>query len=150
MDINFYNVLLCCALFGKPDTASYHPNLYPEIGCDTSGIAVLRYGDFLAECSGAKDTWGDNFFQIQGEDGYIAIDGGASGFCEIKVVTRQNSAVHSHQPEPDRWYYEVQELTRLYLAEDMEKINARHKIILDTVTTMCELRASAGLVYPHD
>ena len=46
MDINFYNVLLCCALFGKPEDVSYTANIFPGVGCDTSGIAVLKYPDF--------------------------------------------------------------------------------------------------------
>lgn len=150
MDINFYNVLLCCALFGKPDEAVYTPNIFPGVGCDTSGVAVLKYPDFTAMCSGAKDTWGDNFFQIQGEDGYIKIDGGSNGLSEIVVGTREESRAFSHQPETDRWYYEVEELTRLFLNDAKEEIDARHEIIRNTVDTMCMLRKSAGLVFPGD
>ena len=150
MDINFYNVLLCNALFGKPENAVYTPNIFPEVGCDTSGIAVLKYADFTAMCSGAKDTWGENFFQIQGEDGYIKIDGGSNGLTEITVVDREESRTFSHQPETDRWFYEVEELTRLFLNDEKEAIDARHEIIRNTVDTMCQLRASAGIRFPDD
>ena len=150
MDINFYNVLLCSALFGKPETAVYTPNIFPEVGCDTSGIAVLKYPDFTAVCSGAKDTWGENFFQIQGENGYIKIVDGANGLSEITLGTREETRAYSHQPESDRWFYEVEELTRLFLNDEKEAIDARHEIIRNTVDTICRLRSSAGITFPGD
>ena len=150
MDINFYNVLLCTALFGKPDSAVYTANLFPGVGCDTSGIAVLKYPDFTAMCAGAKDTFGDNLFQIQGEDGYIKIVGGANGLAEIIFGGKEESRAYSHQPETDRWYYEVEELTRLFLNDAKDELDARHEIIRNTVSTMCDLRKSAGIVFPGD
>ena len=57
MDINFYNVYLSIALFGKPVEAVYYPNMYNGI-IDTSGIMVMRYNGFVGEFTGAKDTWG--------------------------------------------------------------------------------------------
>ncbi len=150
MDINFYNVLLCVALFGKPEEVSYTCTLFPGVGCDTSGIAILKYPGFTAMCSGAKDCKGENFFQIQGEEGYININGGANGLTDITVGTSEETRAYSRQPETDRWYYEVAELTRLFLNDDTEAINSRHAIIRDTVDTMCRLRASAGIVYPGD
>ncbi len=150
MDINFYNIHLCCALFGRPDRAFYYPNRFPGVECDTSGIAVLEYPDFKAVCSGAKDTWGDNAFQIQGEDGYITVRDGASCLSEIKLATREDNQTKSHQPETDRWFYEVQELTRMFLEDDAEAIASRHQIILDTVAVMTELRQSAGIRFPGE
>lgn len=150
MDINFYNVLLCCALFGKPDEATYTANIFPGVGCDTSGVAVLKYPDFTAVCSGAKDTWGTNAFQIQGEEGFIRIDGGSNGLAEIALGTKEETKVYSHQPDPDRWYYEVEELTRLFLEDAKDEIDGRHEIIRNTVDTMCRLRASAGIRFPGD
>ncbi|MDD6297246.1 MAG: Gfo/Idh/MocA family oxidoreductase, partial [Firmicutes bacterium] len=72
MDINFYNLYLNIALFGKPLDAMYYPNIYPG-AADTSGIVVMNYEGFVSESAGAKDTWGVNFFQIEGETGYIYV-----------------------------------------------------------------------------
>ena len=66
MDLNFYNVYLNVALFGKPDDAVYYPNIYPGLA-DTSGILMMRYGSFVSQSAGAKDTWGVNSFQIEGK-----------------------------------------------------------------------------------
>ena len=66
MDINFYNVLLNTALFGRPQSAEYYPNIYTGLA-DTSGVFVMRYDGFVSTNAGAKDTWGINHFTIEGE-----------------------------------------------------------------------------------
>ena len=52
MDINFYNVYLNVALFGKPQEAVYYPNLFNGL-IDTSGVVMLRYDGFVSQCAGA-------------------------------------------------------------------------------------------------
>ena len=42
MDINFYNVYLNAALFGKPLSTAYYPNRCGELA-DTSGILVMQF-----------------------------------------------------------------------------------------------------------
>ncbi len=150
MDINFYNVILCCALFGAPESVFYSANILKPFGCDTSGIALLSYPDFKAELCGAKDTWGVNCFQIQGEKGYIYVSGDPSGIFSVRVVTKESDETFNEQEETDRWYYEIQELTRLFLEDRKEEIDARHPLILSTVHTMCALRKNAGISYPGD
>ena len=150
MDINFYNVILCTALFGAPENAAYYANILKPVGCDTSGIALLSYPDFKAELCGAKDTWGENSFQIHSENGYIYVSGGPQAILEVRVVTKETDETFNEQDETDRWYYEIQELTRLFLEDRKEEIDSRHSLILDTVHTMCALRKDAGLRYPND
>lgn len=110
MDINFYNVYLNAALFGRPQKAVYYPNRHGELA-DTSGIMVMQYEGFVSTNAGAKDTWGVNFFQIEGEQGYIYIQDGSNGLARIRVVTKKEDITYNQQDNPDRWYYEVQELT---------------------------------------
>ena len=88
MDINFYNVYLNIALFGKPEQAVYYPNIYPGLS-DTSGSMVLRYNGFVSQNAGAKDTWGVNFFQIEGEKGYIYIPNGANGIQSVRLWSKE-------------------------------------------------------------
>lgn len=115
MDINFYNVYLNVALFGKPREAIYYPNMYRDLA-DTSGVVVMRYDGFVSQSAGAKDTWGVNFFQIEGEQGYIYVREGCNRMTEIKVVTRQGEVCYNEQPNSDCWYYEVRKITELVLA----------------------------------
>lgn len=148
MDINFYNIYLNVALFGKPRSAVYYPNMHG--GIDTSGIVVMQYEDFVSESVGAKDTWGVNFFQIEGEDGYLYVRGGSNGLAEIRVVTRTSDETFNVQGDRDRRAIEVQELTRLVLADDHDAIARR----LDTMTAVMEVleavRKDAGIRFPGD
>ncbi|MBR2996802.1 MAG: allose kinase [Lachnospiraceae bacterium] len=149
MDINFYNVLLNVLLFGKPKNAKYYANRFPGMS-DTSGTMVMEYDGFTSTNTGAKDTWGVNYFQIEGEQGYIYIENGSNGIRSVRTVTKTSDDLYNEQPDPDRWFYEIQELTRLMRAEDYENIYARLDRTLDTVAVMEKTRKEAGILFPGD
>lgn len=149
MDINFYNVYLNAALFGRPQKAVYYPNRHGELA-DTSGMMVMQYEGFVSTNAGAKDTWGVNFFQIEGEQGYIYIQDGSNGLARIRVVTKEEDITYNQQDHPDRWYYEVQELTRLLLAEDYDSIYSRLDITLETTRIIEDARRASGILFPGD
>lgn len=73
-DINLYNIYFSVGLFGKPEQAFYFPNRGFN-GIDTSGTAILQYPEFTAVCTGAKDSDSPSFISIQGENGWIRMDG---------------------------------------------------------------------------
>ena len=149
MDINYYNLYLNILLFGKPRNAVYLPNLWHN-GIDTSGCLTLQYPDFVSTNIGAKDTWGVNFFQIEGERGYIYIAGGSNCLDTIRVVTSDTDEPFNRQFSPDRWSYEVQGITALLLAEDRRALRER----LDTTAAVIEVleaaRKHAGIRFPCD
>ena len=149
MDINFYNLYLNIALFGKPQSAMYYPNIYPGTA-DTSGIVVMNYEGFVSESAGAKDTWGVNFFQIEGETGYIYVAGGSNGLAEVRVVTKTSDETINRQSDPDRWFYEVQNLTALVLADDHSAIEARQDVMLNVMEVLETVRRNAGICFPGD
>lgn len=149
MDINFYNVYLNIALFGKPEWAVYEPNIFQNL-TDTSGILTMRYPGFVSQSAGAKDTWGVNFFQIEGEKGYIYINNGSNGIAQVRVVTKAGEEVFNEQPNPDRWFYEVQGLTRLVLAGDYDAIYDRLDVMLDVIAVIEDSRKKAGICFPGD
>lgn len=149
MDINFYNVLLNVLLFGKPKSAVYHPNRYPGLS-DTSGVMVMEYDGFVSTNAGAKDTWGINFFQIEGEQGFIHIENGANGLKSIRTVTKDSDDTYNAQPDPDRWFYEIREVTRMLLEEDRESAVERLERTLETVQVMESARKAAGILFPGD
>lgn len=149
MDINFYNVYINVALFGKPESAVYHPNIYPGLA-DTSGSLTLCYNGFVSQNAGAKDTWGVNFFQIEGEKGYIYVTGGPSALEEVHVVTKEGEMVYNEQDDPDRWGYEVREVTKRILAEDYETFDRRLDTMLGVIETIETSRKAAGIFFPGD
>lgn len=149
MDINFYNVLLNILLFGKPKSAIYHANRFPGLS-DTSGVMVMEYDGFVSTNAGAKDTWGVNFFQIEGEQGYIYIENGSNGLKSVRVVTRTSDESFNAQPDPDRWFYEIQKVTDLLMAEDYDSVYERLDKTLATVGVMESARKAAGIYFPGD
>ena len=149
MDINFYNVLLNVLLFGAPKSAVYHPNLRPGYS-DTSGVMTMNYDGFVSTNAGAKDTWGVNSFQIEGEKGYIYIENGSNGLRSIRVVTKASDESFNDQPDPDRWFYEIQAVTRLFLEEDTAAVRERLDTTLQTVQVIESARKAAGIFFPGD
>ena len=148
-DINFYNVYLNIALFGKPMAADYYPNM-ADTGVDTSGVMILKYKDFISTNAGSKDARGESFFQIEGEEGNICIPGGSNGLAQIRVETKEGVSVINAQPNPDRWFYEVQELTPLLLAENHGAIDSRLETMVSVIETIETARMAAGIHFPGD
>lgn len=149
MDLNFYNIYLNVALLGKPLEAVYYPNFFPG-AADTSGVAVLRYEGFVSQNAAAKDTWGINFVQIEGEQGYIYASEGSAALSEIRVVTKTGEQVLNLQPNPDRWFYEVSAMTELLLKENRRELDRRLDVMLDVMDTLEKARKSAGIRFPGD
>lgn len=149
MDINFYNVYLNAALFGKPKRSVYYPNIYGNL-VDTSGILMMQYDGFVSESAGAKDTWGVNSAQIEGEKGYIYIKDGSNGIAEVKVVTKETEEVFNEQENPDRWFYEVQNLTKMVLADDYETNDRNLNVMINVIEILESSRKEAGIFFPGD
>ena len=148
MDINFYNVLLNTALFGRPDNAAYYPNIYPGLA-DTSGVFVMKYDGFVSTNAGAKDTWGINHFTIEGEKGFIYVDE-PNGLKSVRVVTKTSDETFNLQPVNDRWHYEIEEMTRLMLSDDYESASSLLAVTLENVKVIETARKNAGIIFPGD
>lgn len=149
MDINFYNVYLNAALFGKPWKACYYPNIYPGLA-DTSGSLTLCYDGFVSQNAGAKDTWGVNFFQIEGEKGFIYVSGGPQELASVRVVTADTDETFDVQTEPDRWFYEVQAVTEMLLKGDRASAEAGLETMLAVIETIETSRKAAKIYFPGD
>jgi predicted dehydrogenase len=149
MDINFYNAYLCVALFGAPKDAVYYPNRFGNLA-DTSGVLMLQYDDFISTLAGAKDTWGINSFQIEGENGYIYIKDGSNGIAEVRVATKTSDETFQLQEDSDRWFYEVQNLTQIFLSEDKEAVEQRLAITIKLAALLESVRRKAELYFPGD
>lgn len=150
MDINFYNVYLNVALFGKPQKAVYFPNFAENAKIDTSGVLIMQYDDFVSENVGAKDTWGVNFFLIEGEKGYIYAKGGSCSLEELEIVTKNTKETFFGQVDTDRWLYEIKNLTPLLLADNYDAIYEKLDITLDVVEVMEQVRKEVGIYFPGD
>ena len=92
MDINIYNLHFTLALLGQPQSAHYICKRgYNNV--DLSGTVVLEYAEQLALCTGAKDTDAPSFGLIQGDKGWLQIDGPVSTMSSFTLC------LHSQQPQ---------------------------------------------------
>lgn len=89
-DINVYNIHYAVALFGMPNSVEYFPNKGFN-GVDTSGMLILSYDGFSAMCTGAKDSDSPSFVTIQGEDGYMTVNGKPNSSDSLTLVTMKST-----------------------------------------------------------
>jgi predicted dehydrogenase len=148
-DINFYNVYFAVALFGKPLETVYFANRYQNLA-DTSGVMLMRYDGFVCAAAGSKDARGESLAQIEGEKGYIAVQGGSNGIAQVRVVTKDSDEIFNAQEHSDRWLYEVEEMTRMILADDYRRACR----LLDTTVNVMDVietsRKKEGIFFPGD
>jgi len=148
-DIGFYNLYFNVAMFGKPQHAVYYPNMYPG-QVDTSGVLVLQYDGFVSSNVGAKDTWGINFVQIEGEKGYIYVQDGSSGLTQIKVVTKEGEEIINRQEPVSRWWMEVREIVKIVKARDYEDCYKRLEVMQDVIQILENARKAAGIWFTEE
>ncbi|MDU2940209.1 MAG: Gfo/Idh/MocA family oxidoreductase [Enterobacteriaceae bacterium] len=148
MDINVYNLHFLCELFGAPDEVSYQANLCD--GIDTSGIVTLRYPDFVAVCSGAKDSFSLNFAQIQGEKGYLNVVGGINGCSQIHLQTARETTSLNAQLAQNRLLPEVDAFRKMLTQQDYAHCYSRLEHSLRVMTLLDAARLSAGIIFPAD
>ena len=76
--------------------------------------------------------------------------GGSNGLAEVRVVTKTSDETINRQSDPDRWFYEVQNLTALVLADDYSAIEARQDVMLNVMEVLETVRRNAGIRFPGD
>ena len=145
MDINLYNIHFVVGLFGTPKAVHYYPNRH-ESGIDTSGVLILEYDGFICQCTGAKDCACENGVQIVGEAGYIHTAPSASNPQKTEICIRGQEAVTASLPELP-WYYEIQDLSRLFAAMDYDACYAALETTLKVVDVLEKARKDAKLCF---
>ena len=115
-DINIYNIHFVVALFGLPKDVNYIANTHAN-GIDTSGIVTMVYEDFVVECVGAKDSYSESFGIIQGEKGYIKVEGTVSKMEEVSIITGEDK-VTINQNSLSRLAYEVETFKEIFDSKD--------------------------------
>ncbi len=150
MDLNSYNIHFVTELFGAPQSITYTPRMGPS-GVDTSGVAVLQYGDFVATCAGAKDSNSDCFAIVQGRNGSLLIPDTPSKSPEVILKLRGKEEERFNRQTPGvRFRYEVEEFQRIITQKDYA---ARDRLLDHSVlvsSLLEQARNYAGIRFPGD
>lgn len=152
MDINLYNIHFVMGLFGKPEEVHYYANL--EEGIDTSGVAILKYPNFVATCTGCKDSKSKNLSQIQGNKGYFLVEQESSRIVEVISNFGSNFAglatAYSTQEYSNGMYYELKDFLEIVENNDYETCYNLLDYSLSVMEVIEALRKDAGIVFAAD
>lgn len=147
-DINIYNLHFVMNLFGKPNHASYYPNI--QRGIDTSGVLILEYDGFSAVCVGCKDTKSHNISQIQGELGYITLNSETSRCANYSVTTKDGTLLPSIKQNDISLYYEIKDFMRIMKEEDYEACYDLLAYSMEVMEVYESARKNAGIFFTAD
>jgi scyllo-inositol 2-dehydrogenase (NADP+) len=148
-DINIYNLHFVLNLFGAPQTVSYTANKHPN-GIDTSGVLLMKYPNFIAECVGAKDTRSKNFVLIQGENGYLHVENGANG-CQNVILHLNNKEIRlNSQTTINTLYYELLVFKDIFDNKDYDRCNLLLNHSHSVMEVYEKARKTADIVFPAD
>ena len=163
-DINVYNIHYCVNLFGAPKEVTYYPNLGFN-GIDTSGTLVLSYDGFSAICTGSKDSDSLGYVSVQGEKGFMRIDGKPNVAAalqttyvdvNIKEKVKDNAGgmvratITEHFEAPVPFHRMVQEFTDFANIIDTNDLKTSSKLMEESVTVVGILetaRTKAGIEF---
>lgn len=149
-DINIYNLHFCIGLFGKPKTMKYLPNK-ADNGIDTSGTAILNYGDFIAVCTGCKDSRSRNMVQIQGEKGYLVVESESSHMIHGYRLYIGKEETHTNISHYENWMsYEADDFIHMILNHDTSMWKSYIAESRDVMQIYEALRKDAGIFFACD
>ena len=137
-DINIYNLHLTAALFGAPKAVHYYANC-ADNGVDISGTAILEYDGFHAVCTGAKDSTSPSGVILQGEKGYLRLEGPASSATKVFLSLDGKENCILETPDNGKLTEEVQEFVRQYNEHDMAACRKMldHSLLVMTIVKQC-------------
>ena len=119
-DINIYNINFIVSLLGKPQKIQYYAT-HGYNGIDLSGILVMQYKDIVASCVAAKDSDSPGFMQIQGEKGWIKIEGSPNNLQNLIIeINGKNKEIISLQTGKNRMIDEFLSFLEISETHDRE------------------------------
>ncbi|MGR5499230.1 Gfo/Idh/MocA family protein [Vibrio sp. DNB22_10_4] len=148
-DLNVYNIHFVMGLFGTPSDVHYLANRGHN-GIDTSGICTLQYPSFIASCAAAKDSTSPNFAIIQGEKGYIKVEG-ATNFCpSVTFVSGEHTETFDEADHENHMVEEFQSFERLFREQDLEQCYQHLNHSVSVMNVIEQARLSAGIAFSCD
>ena len=148
-DINIYNLHFVTGLFGKPEEVKYFANIALN-GIDTSGIVILKYPNFICECIGAKDAESPSFAIIQGEKGYIKVNGPSNKCPSIEIQTKEGLENYNEQKYSNRMTYELIDFEKIFSEKNFEKCYELLNHSIKVIKTAVRARKYAKIIFEAD
>lgn len=149
-DINLYCIHFITGLFGKPRKIQYMPNIGYN-GIDTSGILCMDYGDHKAIAVGAKDSDSPAHCVIQGQKGYIAMQGRSPVVQNVMLCLRGEEPVCIDvQSVGNPMANEFHKISEIIRTGDYELCYGYMQKTQDVMDVMETARKDAGIYFDAD
>ena len=148
-DLNIYNLHFVIRLLGRPDEIAYLPNKHDN-GADTSGVCVLKYDGCVASCIGSKDTTTDNSVLLQGDKGYIRVNGSANIMDSVDVVTEEGKAHIDLGQNDNNMVAELENFRDMLSSKDRDSAAELLEHSMNVMEAFEAARSSADIKYPAD
>lgn len=147
-DLGIYPVTFNVELFGKPQSVRYYPNKL-ENGCDSSGLIVMQYDNFVSSSLIAKDSFMANRCVIAGYEGTFTVDDDCFRFPNLKlqksVKGEKEELVH-----PEKYFahhYEWLRFVDIFEKHDTETCYRYIENTMTIIEIMNRLAESADIRY---
>lgn len=149
-DINVYNIHFVEGLFGRPKKINYIANIGFN-GIDTSGTVTMKYDDYCATCTGAKDSSSKNYMMIQGTKGYIYVDSrpGVIKNVLLHLNDGTETMIDIHQ-EDDPMKQEFLRIQEVLDASNKEQMVTWLKDSVEVMDILTKCRKEIELVFQND
>ncbi len=121
-DLNIYNINAVVSLFGKPVSTQYFANRGFN-GVDTSGILIMQYPGFIAECTAAKDSESPSSVVVQGENGTIIIPSAPNEMSKVVLLKNNASVVYQDNKYTSRLVHEFKDFEQIWEHKDYDAMN---------------------------
>ncbi|CAN7438853.1 Gfo/Idh/MocA family oxidoreductase [Microbacterium sp. LjRoot45] len=144
LDLGIYAIHFVVGILGRPLGVTYTANV--QRGVDTSGVLVLDYGDRTAVCVCAKDSDGPIRSKIQGEDGWIVVEGSPNVMASVRAqgrggdVEEVDDNVHDHRMVDE--FVAFERMIRLHDIEERDRRLDHSEAVLSVAASALR---SAGL-----
>lgn len=147
MDLGVYSIHYVYGMFGMPKKINYFPNIIKNI--DTSGVLILDYGKFKAVLSASKDSYGNSRATIQGEEGFIQLNGTPSRCSDFDLIVngKKKNYTQADQSEFCGWKYMYEYFFKLYKEKNYEACYRELEDTLNVQKILDVARASANMKF---
>ena len=134
-DINIYNLNVIIGLLGEPRAVEYAANIGFN-GVDTSGVVLMKYDGLIATALGAKDSGSPSFVILQGEKGWLRVNGAPNEFKSFDVSVG-GTVEHYELNRPEhRMADEFEEFAAVYAAGDFERMSGWLDVSISVMRTV--------------
>lgn len=121
-DLNIYNINTTVGLFGKPVSSQYYANKGFN-GVDTSGVLIMQYPGFIAECTAAKDSESPSSVVVQGEKGTIIIPSAPNEMSRVVLLKNKGCIVSQDNKYISRLVHEFKDFEQIWESRDYDAMN---------------------------